>query len=498
MPLLPQPIIVGVGQLVHRPGGLEEVREPLDLMAECARRAAEDAGIPGRLAAVDSLTVINVITRPYADPAGFLAARLGIDPPDRVYTSVGGNSPQWRVNESAERIARGEIRLALLAGAEAMHGLRIARRAGVKLDWGPRGSPELAGDDRWGTSEVEARHGARVPIAVYPLFENALRHRRGWSIARHRDHLAQLCARFAEVARDNPYAWFRDGKTAAEIAAVGPDNRMIAFPYPKFMNAIMTVDQAAALLLTDTATARDLGIPEEKWIYVRGCGDATEHWFVGERADFCSAPALRIAAARALAQARLTIDEIDYLDLYSCFPSAVQIAAEMLGIVPDDPRPLTVTGGLAYHGGPGNNYAMHSIATMVERLRGKPGATGLTNGIGWYLSKHGVGIYSTDPPAHPFQREDPRGYQPLVDALPRVEVADGASGPATVETYTVLHDHDGAPSLGILACRLPDGRRTWANMTDPAVLERIEVEEIIGRQGQVRHDPSTQINAFEL
>src|SRR5262249_44190565 len=164
---------------------------------------------------------------PYADPVGFLAARLGMDPSDRVYTSMGGNSPQWRINETAERIARGGVRLALIAGAEAMHGLQLARRAGVQLDWAPEGSPATIGDSRWGNNALEQRHHAQMPTNVYPLFENALRAHRGWSIARHRAHLAELCARMAAVAHDNPYAWFRHGKSAAEIGAVGPSNRMI-------------------------------------------------------------------------------------------------------------------------------------------------------------------------------------------------------------------------------------------------------------------------------
>ena len=170
-----QPVIVGVGQLVHRAPDPHQVIEPLDMMAVAARRAAEDAQIPDRLAEIDSLTVINIISRAYADPVGFLAARLGIDPTDRVYTSMGGNSPQWRINETAERIARGEVRLALIAGAEAMHGLQLARRAGVQLEWADAGTPQTVGENRWGNNDVEQRHHAQMPTVVYPLFENALR-----------------------------------------------------------------------------------------------------------------------------------------------------------------------------------------------------------------------------------------------------------------------------------------------------------------------------------
>lgn len=493
-----QPILVGVGQLTNRSVDPGQAVEPLEMMAQAAERAAADAGLPQLLSELDSVTVINLICWTYDDPASRLAARLGANPAERVYTSMGGNSPQWRVNETAERIARGEVRLALIAGAEAMHGLRVARKAGHRLPWpAATRQPEMVGDARWGNTAIEQRHHAQMPVHVYPLFENALRARRGWSIAEHRRHLAALCARFAAVARDNPYAWFRDGKSAEQIGSTGPDNRMIGFPYPKYMNAIMDVDQAAALLLTDVATARRLGIAEEKWVYVIGSGDATDHWYLSERVDFHSSPAIRLAGERALAQAGVGIADIDCFDLYSCFPSAVQTAADMLGIAVDDPRPLTVTGGLPYAGGPGNNYSTHAIATMAERLRARPGARGLVSSVGWYLTKHAVGVYSSAPPAAPRPREAPHTYQPRIDAEPFPALAAEANGLGTVETYTVTHDRDGNPALGIVVARLADGRRCWANVTDPAVLERMEQEELIGQPGQLRHHEPTQTNVFE-
>ncbi len=493
-----QPILVGVGQLTNRTDDPHEVIEPLAMMTEAARLAAEDAEAPQLLAQLDSVTVINIISRRYPDPAGQLAARLGAHPAERLYTTVGGNSPQWRVNEAADRIARSEIRLALIAGAEAIHGRRLARKAQVELDWSPAGTPEeTAGDQRQATSAVEQRHHAQTPTQIYPLFENALRAHRGWSIETHRAHLAAFCARFAAVARDNPYAWFRDGKSAEQIGSISDENRLIAFPYPKFMNAIINVDQAAALVLTEVETARRLGIPEHKWVYPCGCGDATDHWYIGERVNYFSSPAIRLAGERALAQAGLSIDAITYFDLYSCFPCAPQIAADMLGIPPDDARLLTVTGGLAYHGGPGSNYSTHAIACVANLLRQRPGSSALISGVGWYMTKHTIGVYSSHPPRHAWRREDPKTYQPIVDKEPHPPLAEEANGQGKVETYTVSHDREGNPAIGIIVVRLFDGHRCWANVTDPALLHHIEQVELIGQTGQVRHHQPTQVNVFE-
>jgi acetyl-CoA C-acetyltransferase len=494
------PIAVGVGQYSQRPEDLAQAPDPLAMMATAARAAAEDAGAPALLQQIDTAIVVNLLSWTYPDPAGSLSALLGAHPRRPIYTALGGNTPQLQVNATAAGIAAGEIGVALIAGAEAMYSLRRAQKTGVKLPWPEKaGSPEMVGDTRWGNAAPEMSHRAQMPTQIYPLFENAIRAARGRSVAQQREFLGRFCARFAAVARDNPYAWFRDGKSAEEIATPSAQNRMIGFPYPKYMNAIMEVDQSAAVLLTNVATARKLGIPREKWVYVWGGGDATDHWFVGERVNFHSSPAMRAAGREAMTQAGVTIDEIRHFDLYSCFPCAPQIGAAMLGIAEDDPRALTVTGGLPYAGGPGNNYSTHAIAAMVERLRRDRGALGLVTGVGWYLTKHSAGIYGSEPPPKPRPRREPAEYQSEIDARLHPAVEEKPAGEATIETYTVLHDREGAPETGLVVGRLANGARFWANTpADAALLEAMEREEFIGRRGRVRHDDTTTLNVFEI
>ncbi len=493
------PIIVGVGQVTNRTDDLHDAQPPLDLMAAAARKAEEDAGAPGLLAKADSVRVVSVLSWASADPPGDLAAMVGAPPGERIYTTIGGNTPQWLVNETAESIVRGNARVALLAGAEAMHSTRLARRRGEELPWAPRARPQAnAGDGRIGTSEPEVKHGANFPVRVYPLFENAIRAHQGRSLEEHRRYLGELCARFAAVAREHPNAWFRDGKPAEEIATASRRNRMISFPYPKFMNAIMEVNQGAALIMTSESTARELGVPQDRWVYLWGCGDATDHWFFTERVNYWTSPAIRAAGRRALSMAGVGIDEIAHLDLYSCFPAAVQLGREALGIAPDDPRPLTVTGGLPYFGGPGNNYTTHAIATMVERLRREPEALGLTTALGWYSTKHAVGVYGARRPQREWARSDPAVDQAEIDAMPHPELVVEADGAATVETYTAAYGRAGAPELGIVIGRLDDGRRFIANVPpdDRDLLDAMTQREFVGERGAVRHDASTGTNVF--
>lgn len=481
------PVIIGVGQVTQRPE-TERPREPLALMAEAARLAEADARAGDLLHGLDSVRVVNVFSWPSKAPAHDLSNALAVAPRERIYTSLGGNTPQWQVNEAAERIHNGDLKLVLIVGAECVYSARRARAKGVDLGWSPRGNPTPdAGDTRPGVNEAEAKHGATLPTAVYPLFENALRAHYGRSLDAHREGLGELFAPFSTVAAANPHAWFREAKSAHEIATPTPGNRYIGFPYTKYMNSIIDVDQGAALLMTSVAEARRLAIPEERWVYLWGCGDATDHWFVTERINYHSSPAIRAVGARALGMAGVTIGDIAHFDLYSCFPSAVQIARDMLGIAPEDPRPLTVTGGLPYFGGPGNNYVTHSIAAMVEKLRTDRGTLGLVTANGWYVTKHSAGIYSTDPPKNAWVRADPSIGQMRIDAEPHPAFADAPSGDATVETYTVLFDRDGAPERGIVIGRLADGTRFIANTpTDRRTLESMTKHEMVGTKGAVR------------
>ena len=277
---------------------------------------------------------------------------------------------------------------------------------------------------------------------------------------------------------------------------VSDRNRMVGFPYPKLLNAIMEVDQSAGVLIASEQKARELGVPEDRWVYLHGCADAADLWFMMDRQNFHSSPAMRLTGKLALEMAGVTLDQIDYFDLYSCFPVAVEIGAEELGLALDDPRGLTVTGGLPYAGGPGNNYAMHSIAAMMGKLRTKPGGWGLTTGKGWYLTKQSTGVYSTRRPEQPFERQDPKVLQAEIDSLSHPVVTETPQGAAKIETYTVVHRREG-PFMGIVIGRDESDRRFAAvTPADAETLAGLEVGEQVGRTGRVGRGPDGQTNLF--
>lgn len=480
------PIVVGVGQVTEQSDDLARKREPIVLAEEAARLAFADAQCVRLPARVDSVRVVNMLSgAAYDDPPQRLAERLALAPGERLYTAIGGNGPQWLINSAADDIAAGRRRVVLIAGGEALHTLRLAARQGVDLAWS-RGSgrARTVGDHRQGSHQDEWNYGLQMPTQIYPLFEVALRAQERRAPAAHLAHLAGLSASLSAVAATHPNAWFRDGKSAEQIGTPSAVNRIVAYPYPKYMTSIIDVDQAAAVLVTNVAEARALGIPASRWVYVHGGGEANDIWHIKDRVDYHSSPGMAEAYRQALEQAAIAPSALDHVDLYSCFPVAVQIGARLLGFPTDGTRQLTTTGGLPYFGGAGNNYALHAVVTMVERLRGRSGAFGLVSALGWYLTKHAVGIYGSAAPARPWARSGPKERQALIDALPHPEFVTDATGQGTVETYTVLHDRDGAPHEGIVLVRCEDGRRTLALM-EPSVdvFAAFEAEEMVGARG---------------
>lgn len=494
------PILVGCGDLTDLDTPIERGRSPYDLIAEAGRLALEDAGSRQLAGAIDTIAML----RSYKDtshrfetrlggstnPPKSIARRLGLSPGRHLYTWNGGNMPQTLVNQFAEQIAAGQMRAAMIVGGEALRTQHGVERADLPVDWNedPGGEPEQVGDPRRGWNDHEDRHKLRAAIVQYPLFENAIRASRGASLSEHMHAMGRLMARFAKVAADNPRATRREGHGAERLATVDADNRWIGFPYPRLMVSNAFIDQAAAFIMTSVGTAKELGVPEAKWVFLHGCAEGHDHWYTTERHDLARSPAIRAVAGRALAMAGKSIGDIDVFDLYSCFPSAVEIACSELGIAEDDPRELTVTGGLVYYGGPGNSYVVMSICELMRRLRSRPGAFGLVTANGNWVTKHAHGVYSTAPTRGPWRREAPGVLQAELDTLPKAPFSEVAEGAATIETYTVMHDRKG-PAYSVLFGRLASsGERFIANTpSDAAVLADLQDRESLGRAGMVRH-----------
>jgi acetyl-CoA C-acetyltransferase len=477
---LATPVLVGVGQVLQRLDDPQAAAEPLEMMRAALAQAGDDAAAPALLRRADAIYVVRGISR-YGDPGRELARRLGAAPKETVGTPYGGNFSQACVIDAAREIQAGRRGVVLVAGAENGRSAGQAQRQGVVLrETEAPGAPDRqVAEAKAIFHEAELARGMNAASDVFAVVESAIRFARGETLEAHAARIAELWAGFSAVASRNPNAWIRKHYTAREIGSASAENPMISYPYTRLLNANPRVDMAAGLVLCSLEVARSAGVPAEKLVFLHAAAEAQDSNFLSRRMHLHRSPALQIAGPRALELAGRSIEEIDHFDLYSCFPSSVEVAATELGI--PEGRPLTVTGGLTFGGGPLNSYGLHAVARMAEVVRADRGSAGLVHGNGGWLAKHALAIYSAEPPRSGFRCANP---QQGIDALPLREALIDWEGPVTLEAYTVAHQK-GAPRIAHVACLTDDGRRTWGTLDDPAVLAAMMREEFCGRRGQL-------------
>jgi len=483
----PVPVLVGVGQETFRPQSADDFVNPIEAMTGVIKRAAEDAECAQLIDNADALHVVSTLSCGQKDAPSALSEVLGIHPAIKEYTDVGGHNPQWLVNRAADNLAEGRSEIAILAGCGVMNSVSRAMKAGKRVPmYTEHVEVPVVGTKRPGTTDEERTHSADIPIRIYPLIENALRAKQELTLEQQHTNLGRFGETFSAVAAANPYAWLPVARTAEEILTPTGKNRMISFPYTLFLNAC-PADMAAAVIMTTTDAARRMDVPEDKWIYIHGGQYACDEWFVGHRPDLADSPAIRAIVQDALLQSGIGLDEIGFFDFYSCFPCMPHLTCHVLGIRDDDPRPLTITGGLPYFGGPGNNYVMHSIVEAVNRCRADRSVFGMITSNGYYSTRHGVGVYSGQPPKKPWKRTPEEQFQQEMEMPEPMEVDLGPSGELTVDSYTVSHSRDGSPETGIVCGRTSEGKRAWAQTPkdDRDVLDAMMTQEWVGRRGRI-------------
>ncbi len=485
------PCLVGTARRTWHPGG-PPAPEPLAMWDEISRAAALDASAThDLLASVDYLGLVHCQSWAYDNPLTRLTGRLGIEPAQSVESILAGTSPQRLINQAAVAMLRGDCSAALVVGGEALASRRLFDRAHEPPPWSyPHLSPpEFPIDLHEWYLPTELAHGVLPAWLTFALLEQAR-----WAADGHhpqRRQLRSVIAKLATTARTNPDAWFQEERTPDELTTAGLDNRMVASPYTKRMTAFLDVDMAAANLLVTKELADRCSIPEDRRVYLRGWGFARDAVHLAARNDLTSSAGIRDATAEALATANLQVDDIDTFDLYSCFGSAVQFATDALGLDATDERPITVTGGLPYHGGPSSNYLSHSTSHMVDHMRDGRSETAMTTGIGMHLTKHVAAVWSRTP--GPVRHGIDPGSQRWTagpGSADRRITAD-ATGPATLAAATVVYGPDHDPDHALAICDLPDGSRCYARTNRHEVIDTILEGSWVQRRVTISSDTNT-------
>jgi acetyl-CoA C-acetyltransferase len=474
--------VIGASQHTVRDGNAPE---PLISWEQRARESAAIAAATNVLPQVDSLQVVYCQSWPYDDPVDRLAAALGAAPRDRLYSGIGGTTPQELVNRAAESMQRGEYELALICSAEALATVRAAKKSGERLPWSHRKSSPFPWEP---PHPSEVAHEVFQAWETFPLWDTARRAKRRASLQDDAAEAATMMATMTAVASRNPHAWRPTAMDAVTVGTPNPDNRFVGWPYTKREVAVMDVDMSAALLLATREKADELGVDENRRLYLNGWAYAEDPASIAERDDMSRSTAMAVAGRHALHAAGVDLATIDHFDLYSCFPSSLRLACDALGLAVNDPRGLTITGGLPYAGGPASGYMTHAIACAFDTLAREPGHI-LVTGVGMHMAKHVAAVWSSTPGSPVCSTvRDLAAIQNEVDAeQPRRKVLTAYSGPATVCAYTVAHGRDGAANQGLLVLDTDTGR-ALARVHDADLLADAESRELVGQSVMVSTD----------
>ncbi len=469
------PVLVGAGLVCQREEDPERAKEPLGLMLAAARAAGADAGDEAHLRHVSRVSVPRGRWS-YGDPGRLIAQRIGA-PTAATQLAHVGVLQQTLIGQACRSVQAGDDAAVLVVGGEAGYRILRAKKTGRSVGkTRDDGVPdEVLSPSAELRSAAERAAGFEMAVGLYAMLESALRTARGETLGQQRERIGRLYAGFSAIAAGNPHAWRRERLSAAEINTPGPGNAMQATPYTRLHCSNWSVDQASALLIMSVGLARELGVPREKWVFALGSSECNHMETVTSRRQLHRSPGARAAGRALLEDTGMGVDEIDLLDLYSCFPVAPEIVSDELGIARD--RPLTVTGGMAQAGGPYNNYVLHATAQMAELLRQRPGATGLVGCISGIMTKQGFGLWSSAPPQRDFVFRDVTDE--VAGAADPVPEADRYEGEARVVAWTVLHSRD-APPRAIVIADTTDGRRCVAANSDPELIARLDRDDIAG------------------
>jgi acetyl-CoA C-acetyltransferase len=493
------PLIVSSAQYTQRKDA-KSYLDPLNLMIKTGKKTIAHNGIKKLREVIDAIFMVNINCWSYRDAPAALAQTLSINPKEKVYLSDGGNTPQMLVNRAAKKIEAGDLKAVLIIGAEAAYSKILAKKGRINLNWPEKEQPAYMEGKLWdGINKFENKYKFKFPPLSYALLETAVMAASGRSLEEHKAYMGKLFQHFSEIAAEDPYAWSQKDYTAEDIITPSEKNRMVCFPYTKRMCSNMFVDMSAAVLMTSEEIAEDFNIIPEQWVYIMGGSDLKNIHEISKRHFLHTSPASRHGSKLALKQAGLKLDDIDAFDLYSCFPSIVEIMMNEIGIQEDDSRQLTLTGGLPYFGGPWSNYSLHAIVKAIKKIQQQNNLKIMVVANGGYNSKQSFGIYGNNPPKIPWNDHTFEHLQGEILKKSLKDPVEKANGQMTVEAYTLSYNRDQVPKEGIAIGKVDKKTRTIAYITeDIETLLELEKVPMIGKSFPVYFDKNLNHNVLKV
>jgi acetyl-CoA C-acetyltransferase len=490
------PVIIGAAQFTQRKDTPQPL-DPLSLMVKTGQKAIEDTHSKKIANFIDTIYMVNISSWSYEDAPDELGKRLNITPKEKVIVPDPlGQSPQMLVNRAAKTISSGEHRCVLVTGGEALYSIVKKFKRVRPQYWPERKDPKYVNGERVVIQEIDKKYGLWFASLSYAIFETALRASSQRTVEEHKKYIGELFERFSKVASKSPLSWTQEQFSAEEITTPSLENRRVVYPYTKRMCANNFVDQAGTIIISSEEIAELLNIDKKQWVYIMGGADFRNINEIYRRPRLDESPAIREGSRLALEQAGLSLNDIDKFDLYSCFPSIVEITMNEIGIKEDDPRDLTITGGLPYFGAPLSNYSLHAIVNTVDLIRANPSLKVMVVANGGFNTKQSIGIYSSKPPKIPWGARDDSKIQNSILEKELPEPVEKASGKLIVEGYSIIYERSGQPKRGVVIGTLENGRRSIAIVTEPELLLALETQEIVGKTSTVQYDSNIDRNTI--
>ena len=470
------PVLVGAATAEQWPLEPGEGVGSEQLLCDAAIAAVADAGSGPKLPELVDLVLVTQGLSMLVDGAQRIAAAIGA-PRARTVTYQVGIPQQTLISRAIGAVRSGEARAVVVAGAETKRRDDLARRAEITLDRAePFAEPdELVVPEGEIVARPEVETRAVMPVQQYALIDTARRVANGWTLDEHRDDIASVWAGFNDVARSNPKAAFPAPMAAAEIREATDTNRMLAFPYNKWHNSQWAVDQAAAFVITSDLGAVASDIEPSKLVFPYVGLESSLSLSLSRRVEMHRSPAMRVLGRAAEAHLGRALTSVEHVELYSCFPAAVRVQQAELGL--DPAAPATITGGMAFAGGPFNNFVFQATVAMVERLRSDPGSLGMVTAVSGLLTKPGLAVWGTAAPARDVLTADL--VEEATSATAVAPLDENPAGPGAVATYTVVGERIAA------IIDLDSGDRAVAVLDDPTAAADACRSEFVGTRVRV-------------
>ncbi len=469
------PVVIGLG-IFQEQGPYDELNEALILMEKVALQAIEDCGNKSIADFIDVIDIPKGFWR-YRDPGKWIAEKNNFS---NARTSVNkiGVLQQNLINSTCKKIMNGTIRAGLILGGESRAKMIAALKEGKEFhETSLTENPDdyvKAKDDLYGPQEQETL--GLMAVGYYAVLESAMRNKKGHSHQEHNEYIANMYSEFSKIASDNPHAWQQKIITPNEILDVSKNNKAIAYPYNKYHNTSWNVNQASAMIICSEELADKLSIDKNKRIYPLASSETNHMIAVIQRPDLTESAGLKNAANFMNEKMHELNISPSIVDLYSCFPVAVQQFENTLDISKSVPK--TITGGMAFAGGPLNNYMIHATVQGLIKIRDNPNETALISGVSGMMTKQSFCLWSSEKLCK-FLHNDVTSIAQLEDTpvpMSRIE-----KGVGIVIGYTVLYEEN-TEKRAVFYVEDGTGHRKVITSDDTTIIDQARKEEWVGKE----------------